>query len=134
MKGGCKISNIHAQSIGYNTVVLYYHICFLGTRSEDYISRQCTARNNANIINITIFSFKAILQFIGVILAFQTRLVKIRVLNNCIYVSSIIYISTIAIFSTAAITVALGALLNVTELVYSGALFIAKFYSKLVAS
>lgn len=86
---------------------------------------QCTAKNNANIINITIFVFEAILQIIGVILAFQTRRVKIRVLNDYVYVSSIIYISTITIFCTAAITVALGALLNITEVAYSGALLIA---------
>ena len=86
---------------------------------------QCTARNNANIINITIFSFEAILQFIGVILAFQTRRVKIRVLNDYVYISATIYISTIAIVSTAAITVTLGALLNATEVAYSGALLIA---------
>ena len=86
---------------------------------------QCTANNNANIINITIFSFEAILQFIGVILAFQTRRVKIRVLNDYVYISATIYISTIAIVSTAAITVALGALLNATEVAYSGALLIA---------
>lgn len=86
---------------------------------------QCTAKNNANIINITIFSFEAILQLIGVILAFQTRRVKIRVLNDYVYISTTIYISTIAIISTAAITVALGALLNVTELAFSGAVLFA---------
>ena len=90
-----------------------------------YLVWQCTAKNNSNIINISIFVYEAILQFIGVILAYRTRKVKIKVLNDYRYIISAIYISTVALISAAAVTVALGALINTNELVFSGVVIFA---------
>ena len=86
---------------------------------------QCTAGNNSNIVNIVIFVYLAILQIIAVVMAIKTRKVKIKALNDSKYIVALIYVSSVTLVITATVTLALGALINVTELFFTGSLFIA---------
>ena len=53
------------------------------------------------------------LQVIGIVLAFQTRKVKVRSLKDSKYVASIIYISSISIVVMALVTFALKNYINI---------------------
>ena len=62
---------------------------------------------------ITIFVYLAILQVVGILLAFQTRRVKMKGLNDSKLVAMIIYISSIVIVALALVKFGLRAFINV---------------------
>ena len=62
---------------------------------------------------IFIFAYLAVFQVIGIMLAFQTRKVKLRGLRDSKYVAAIIYISSIMIVVMALVTFTLVNYINV---------------------
>ena len=62
---------------------------------------------------IFIFAYLVILQVVGIVLAFQTRKVKLRSLKDSKYVAAIIYISSISIVVMALVTFALRNFINI---------------------
>ena len=62
---------------------------------------------------IFIFAYLVILQVVGIVLAFQTRKVKLRSLKDSKYVAAIIYISSISIVVMALVTFALRNYINI---------------------
>ena len=62
---------------------------------------------------IAIFAYLIMFQVIGILLAFQTRKVKLRGLRDSKYVAAIIYISSITIMLMALVTFTLGSFLNI---------------------
>ena len=60
-----------------------------------------------------VFAYLVTLQVIGIVLAFQTRKVKVRGLRDSKYVAAIIYISSIAIVVMALVTFALENYINI---------------------
>ena len=85
----------------------------------------CNAENNSRIVSIVIFVYLALLQIVGIILAIQTRKVKIKVLNDSKYIAALIYISSLVLIVLAIITFTLDSLINVSELIYCGCLLLA---------
>ncbi len=71
------------------------------------------------------FGFLAILQIIGVVLAIQTRKVKIKLLNDSKYIAAVIYISSIALVLIAIVTLVPGAFINLIEGIFSASLLTA---------
>ena len=90
-----------------------------------YMVWQCSVNRLADIVSIVIFSYLGLLQIIGIILAIQTRKVRVKVLNDSKYIAALIYISSIVLVVIAIIRFTLGDYINVTEIFYSGGLLVA---------
>ena len=86
---------------------------------------QCFPRPAQTIWLGVTFAYLALLQIIGIILAVQTRKVKIKLLNDSKYIAALIYISSIALVVIVIITVVPLTLINVVEGVFSGCLLVA---------
>ena len=62
---------------------------------------------------IFIFAYLAVLQIVGIVLAFQTRKVKLQGLRDSKFVATIIYISSVILVAIALVTFALRRYINV---------------------
>lgn len=71
------------------------------------------------------FAYLILLQIIGIILAIQTRKVKIKVLNDSKYIAALIYISSIVLVFITIVTFVIGNYPNVIEMIFSGGLLVA---------
>ena len=86
---------------------------------------QCSTNTIMDVVSIVIFVYLGLLQLIGIILAIQTRKVKVKVLNDSKYIAALIYISSIVIIIIAIIRFTLTGYINVAEVFYSGGLLLA---------
>ncbi len=94
---------------------------------------QCYTETIQTVYITLTFVYLAILQIIGIVLAIQTRKIKIKLLNDSKYISAVIYISSIALFFTGSIVLIPDHLINVEEAIYSGSiLFATTFFLALV--
>ena len=94
----------------------------------DYYVWQCFGGDNASwgfTWLAIIYIYLAILQLVGIVLAFQTRKVKVKVLNDAKFITAIIYISSLVFVLLIAVTFLLGAYINVTEVLFSGGILVA---------
>ena len=90
-----------------------YTVQFLGVK-EEYFIWVCYEASSPNFFwRIFIFTYLAILQIIGMLLAFQTRKVKFKGLNDSKFVATIIYISSIILVALALVTFALRTYINI---------------------
>ena len=86
---------------------------------------QCYSSGSVPVIfDLIIFIFLGLLQFVGIILAFQTRKVKITVLNESKSVTALIYISSIVLVVIVLITFILRSYINLSAAVFSGGIII----------
>ena len=76
------------------------------------------------IFDILVFIYLGLLQFVGIILAFQTRKVKINVLNDSKSVTALIYISSIVLVVIVLITFILRGYINISAGVFSGGIIL----------
>lgn len=83
----------------------------------------CQGRNDLYWI-ITIYAYILITQFISVFLAFKTRKVKIKALNDAKYITVIIYATSIIVIVMIACAVVLSDHLNADGAVFGGLLYI----------
>ena len=80
----------------------------------------CNVGNYTNIVNILVFIYLLTLQIISIVLAVQTRNVKIKVLNDYKYVSTLIYITSVVWFLLGILTFFLPwDAVSVTEMIFS---------------
>lgn len=86
---------------------------------------QCSTNAIMDIVSIVTFVYLGLLQLIGIILAIQTRKVKVKVLNDSKYIAALIYISSIVIIIIAIIRFTLTGYINISEVLYSGGLLLA---------
>lgn len=86
---------------------------------------QCSTNAITDIVSIVVFVYLGLLQLIGIILAIQTRKVKVKVLNDSKYIAALVYISSIVIVIIAIIRFTLTGYINVAEVFYSGGLILA---------
>lgn len=86
---------------------------------------QCSVDHISDIVSIILFVYLGFLQLIGVVLALQTRKVKIKVLNDAKYIITLVYISSIVLVIIAIIRFTLASMIHVTEVFYSGGLLLA---------
>ena len=85
------------------------------------------------ILDIIIFVYLGLLQFVGIILAFQTRKVNVTVLNDSKSIATLIYISSIVLVVIVLITFILRSYINVSAAVFSGGILIlATFFLVLI--
>ena len=90
-----------------------YYPQSLGVR-EEYFIWVCYEASSPNFFwRIFIFTYLAILQIVGMLLAFQTRRVKVKGLNDSKFVATIIYISSIVLVALALVTFALRSYINI---------------------
>lgn len=66
-----------------------------------------------------LFGYKAILQIIGILLAFATRKVKVKGLNDAKYIAGVIYVTSIVIVVIIISFIALREYLNALAAIYS---------------
>ena len=84
-------------------------------------------------MDLIIFIYLALLQIVGIILAFQTRKVKITVLNDSKSVATLIYISSVVLIVIVLIKFFLRNFINVSGAVFCGGiLLLATFYLILI--
>ena len=76
-------------------------------------------------MTIIILIYLGLLQVIGIILAIQTRKVKVKVLNDSKYIAALIYISSIVLIILVVISFTAVGYINVAEVFYSGGLLLA---------
>ena len=100
------------------------HVQELGVKII-YLVWQCYSDDNSNITNIAIFLYLALVQVAAIILAIQTRRVKVKVLNDSKYIVALIYISSVVLLLLIIVTFIQGALINVNEMLVSGALLVS---------
>ncbi len=70
-------------------------------------------------------AYLAILQIVGIVLAIQTRKVKIKLLNDSKYIAAGIYICSIAVLFIGVIVFIPDHLINIEEALFSGSLLVA---------
>lgn len=86
----------------------------------------CGVGNNAGSVYIVIYVYIILIQIIGIILAVQTRNVKVKALNDSKYIAALIYISTIVWLVTGIVIFILPwNIINISEMIYSGGLLLA---------
>ncbi len=73
---------------------------------------------------IVTFLYLVLLQIVGIVLAIQTRKVKVKVLNDSKYIAALIYISSIVLVTRAVALFGVNDLLNVSEAIFSGGIII----------
>ena len=92
---------------------------------EDYSVWQCYETGSLPFIfDCIIFAYLILLQIVGIILAFQTRKVKINVLNESKVVTMLIYISSIVLVVIVLLTFILRNYINVSAAVHSGGVIV----------
>ena len=85
----------------------------LGVRQENYVLVCFKASSPSFFWEILIFAYLAVLQIIGLVLAFQTRKVKLQGLKDSKFVAAIIYISSIILVALALVTFSLRTYINI---------------------
>lgn len=99
-----------------NRGLYLYNFCSqqsLGVREEYYVLACYEASSPTFFWQISIFVYLAILQVVGILLAFQTRHVKIKGLNESKLVATIIYISSVVLVALALVNFGLRTYINI---------------------
>ena len=101
---------------------------------ETYTVWQCYELGSIPFIfDLIIFIYLGLLQFVGIILAFQTRKVRINVLNDSKSVTALIYISSIVLVVIVMITFILRGYINISAgLFYGGIILLATMFLGLI--
>ena len=95
---------------------------------------QCYDSGSATfVLELLLFVYLGLLQLVGIILAFQTRKVKILVLNDSKSVAALIYISSIVLVVIVLVTLSLRGYANVRPaLFYGGIILLATVFLSLI--
>ena len=80
--------------------------------------------SSAFYCDLFIFLYLGILQIVGLILAFQTRKVKIPILNDSKYVTALVYISSVVFVSLVLVTFLLQEYINISNGIFSGGIML----------
>ncbi len=96
----------------------------LGVQEEYYIYECYDSSSAPAYLVIFICTYLALLQVIGIILAFQTRKVKIPVLNDSKFVAVLIYMSSIVLVVLFLCTLLLNGYVNARAAIYCGGILI----------
>ena len=93
------------------SIEFYVHVCYEGSSPSFFWQ-------------IFIFVFLAVLQIMGILLAFQTRKVKLQGLRDSKFITAIIYISSIVLVALALVTFSLRTYINIGTGIFAGGIFI----------
>ena len=86
---------------------------------------RCFDSTEAVAFQAVVLAFLFILQIIGIVLAFQTRKVKVKILNDAKEVTGIIYVTSVCVVVIIMTTFALGSFLNTSSVLYNSSILIA---------
>lgn len=96
----------------------------LGVRKMNFIWVCYQPGSSAFYCDLFIFLYLGILQIVGLIFAFQTRKVKIPILNDSKYVTALVYISSVVFVSLVLVTFLLQAYINISNGIFSGGIML----------
>ena len=86
---------------------------------------QCYESRSAPFyLDLVIFLYLVLLQIVGIILAFQTRKVKINILNDSKSVAALVYISSIVLVVIVLVTLILRSYINISAALFSAGIII----------
>uniref|UniRef100_A0A1X7VH94 G-protein coupled receptors family 3 profile domain-containing protein n=1 Tax=Amphimedon queenslandica TaxID=400682 RepID=A0A1X7VH94_AMPQE len=85
----------------------------------NYCTYSCYRSTTSVAFQALIMAMLFLLQAIGIFLAFQTRKVKVKVLNDAKQVTAIIYVTSVCVVLIIMTTFALGSFLNTSSAVFS---------------
>ena len=92
----------------------------LGIRQQYYVWSCYDPATGAFYCGLLIFAYLALLQIVGIVLAFQTRKVKISALNDSTFVAALVYISSVVLMALVLVTFALRNYINIRGAIFSG--------------
>ena len=139
--GTCSREEPYAQFQRIAMVMnIAFYILFLFSISQEsdvletyYIWRCYSTDSPPMILQLLIFIYLILLQVVGIILAFQTRKVKINVLNDAKSVAVLIYISSIVLVVIGLIKFFVRSYINVSAAIFSGGILVlATFFLALI--
>ena len=82
----------------------------------EFFAWTCYKTSSPNFFwKIFIFAYLGVLQIVGILLAFQTRKVKIPGLKDSKFVAAVVYISSIILVVLALVTFALRTYINISS-------------------
>ena len=111
-------------NVNFCLTIKFLYMQSLNVGIEFYILL-CDQRSSLNYYwQILVFVYLALLQVIGIILAFQTRRIKFKGLRDSKFIAAIIYISSIVLVVLAVVTFILRVYINVSGGIYAGGVLI----------
>ena len=113
-----------------NSLSMICYVMIVCSPQEDgvlieYCAWECYAQSPPFIWLALEYVYLIILQVVALILAFMTRKVKIKALNDAKFVVAIIYVTSIVMVALIIITFALDSFVVVTEILFSGGIMLA---------
>ena len=115
----------------YEVLHIILHMPYIHSSQEEYVLMKhsvwrCYPDGAVSLIifNIVTFLYLGLLHFAGMILAFQTRKVSIKALNDSKYVTVLIYISSILLVAIALTALLLRNYINIKMAVFSGGIIV----------
>ena len=99
----------------------------LGIRQQYFVWSCFESGSGAYYCDLLIFAYLALLQIVGIVLAFQTRKVKISALKDSTFVAALVYISSIVLVALLLVTFGLRGYINIQGAIFSGGILILAF-------
>ena len=92
---------------------------------EEYVIWVCYEASSPTYFwQIFIYAYLVVLQIVGIVLAFQTRKVKLQGLRDSKFIASIVYISSIVLVILALVTFGLRTYINIGTGIFVAGIFI----------
>ena len=93
-------------------------------RQENYVWVCYQPGSPAFFCDLFLFLYLGVLQIVGLILAFQTRKVKIPILNDSKFVAALVYISSVVFVALVLVTFSLPAHINISNGIFSAGIML----------
>ena len=93
-------------------------------RQDNYVWVCYQLGSAAFYCDLLIFLYLGVLQIVGLILAFQTRKVKIPILNDSKFVAALVYISSVVFVALALVTFLLREYINISNGIFSAGIML----------
>ena len=93
-------------------------------RQENYVWVCYQPGSAAFYCDLFLFLYLGVLQIVGLILAFQTRKVKIPILNDSKFVAALVYISSVVFVALVLVTFSLPAHINISNGIFSAGIML----------
>ena len=99
----------------------------LGIRQQYFVWACFDHGDDGYYCDLLIFVYLALLQIVGIVLAFQTRKVKISALNDSTFVAALVYISSVVLVALVLVTFALQGYINIQGAIFSGGVLLLAY-------
>ena len=93
-------------------------------RQDNYVWVCYQPGSAAFYCDLLIFLYLGVLQIVGLILAFQTRKVKIPILNDSKFVAALVYISSVVFVALVLVTFLLRDYINISNGIFSAGIML----------